>query len=72
MCFLYFTLAFYPNANATQIVLPILHLDFLFYFGKFGVLFKDYEKIFSKFDHHICKKETLSETFAFSDLMQDK
>ena len=34
------------KANATQIVLLILHLDFSFYFGQFGVLFTDYEKHF--------------------------
>ena len=45
------------NEHATQIVLPILHLDFFnFYFGKCGVIFTDYEICFSKFDHHICKK----------------
>ena len=36
-----------------QVVLPIQHLDFLFYIGKFGVLFTDYENIFS----NICKKK---------------
>ena len=59
---LYFALVFFlsqrkQNANATQIVLPILHLDFIFHFGKFGLLYTDYEIIFSEFDHHICIKK---------------
>ena len=54
--FLYFALAFYPNAKATQIVLPILHFDFSSYFGKFGVLSKDYI-IFSKYDYYDSKKQ---------------
>ena len=53
MRFLYFALAFYPNANKTQIVSSILHLYLLSHFGKFSVLFKDYENIFSKYDHHV-------------------
>ena len=52
MRFVDFALAFYPNANKTQIVLPIFHLDFIFNFCKFGVLLTDYEIMFSKFVHH--------------------
>ena len=40
MRFLYVALAFYPNANATQIVLTI-DFDFSSYFVKVGVLFID-------------------------------
>ena len=35
----------------------ILYFDFSFCFGKFGVLFTEYEKKFSKVDHNISKKE---------------
>ena len=52
------------NEHATQIVLPILYLDFLFYLGKFGVLFTDYENISTKLYNHILKKETWSLTKA--------
>ena len=44
------------NANKTQIVLPIFHFNSLSFSGKFGVLFKDYENIFSKYDYHDSKK----------------
>ena len=40
------------NASATQIVLPILHYDSESHFSKFGVLFHNYEIIFSTSDHH--------------------
>ena len=72
MRFLYFALAFYSNADISTHIT----LRFFFHFGKFGVLFTDYGKIFSKFDHHICKKGTWSVTntifLVFSDSTQDK
>ena len=50
MRFLYVGLLFQRkyNPSATQIVLPILHFVFSSHFGKFGVLFKNYEITFSK------------------------
>ena len=41
----------------TQIVLPILHFDFSSYSSKFGVIFKDYEIMFSKYDYYDSKKQ---------------
>ena len=43
------------NANSSTYK---LHLDFIFYFGKFEVLFLDNENIYSKCDHKTCKRET--------------
>ena len=62
MHFINFALAFYPNVNAMQMQGKEFYLYytliFLFYFGKFRVVYKEYENIFSKFEHHICKKIT--------------
>ena len=44
------------NIKATQIVLPVLHSDFVSYLSNFGFLSKDYENIISKCDHHIIEK----------------
>ena len=54
-----------------QMILLILHLDVLFYFGKFWVIFTDYENIFSKFDNKICKIGiTKANSFACCDPTQ--
>ena len=56
--------------NATQMVLPVLHLDFTFYFGKFGVLCTDYENMFSMCNHFTSQKRNSSvantNSFVFS------
>ena len=74
MLFHYFALALYPNTNAKQIVLPILHSDFSSYFGKLGVILKDFEIIFSTYDYYDSKKRDRSaahaKTFGFSDPTQ--
>ena len=61
MHFHYFALALYSNANATQVILPILHFAFSSYFRKFGGIFKDYEIIFPKYyDYYESKKRDWS------------
>ena len=49
-----------------QIVLLILHFVFSSHFGKFGVLFKDYENIFSKCAHN-AKTFTVITVFVVSE-----